>query len=216
MNHKPLFLATALIALLVIAGAFWMMQKRQAVIHPPVTTEPVVEPVTQTEPANPIDTSDWKTYRNDTLKLSVKYPTAFKVDSESTDIGCVVMFMEFDGDAKDLTGQKIPGYFLVISINRWEDINNPELKGGSWEEEKKYENFEDFLADSEHTYINVTGETTIDGTKAYILSMPGEMGYEAIMFEYNGGYYRISFPWVQKQLDENIKKQFLSSIRLVR
>jgi hypothetical protein len=46
--------------------------------------------------------------------------------------------------------------------------------------------------------------------------MPWEIGYEAIMFEYGSGFYRVSFPWAQKQLDENIKKQFLSLIRLTK
>lgn len=159
---------------------------------------------------------DWKTYQNDTMKFSVKYPGVFKIDSNPTDTGHIVSFLEFDENAKNLNGQKNPGYFPVISIYQWKDINNQDLKGGNWEEEKKYTNFQDFLADSEHTMINVTNETSIDGIKAYVLSMPGEIGYEAIMLEYDGGYYRISFPWVQKPLDENIKKKFLSSVKLTK
>jgi hypothetical protein len=52
MNHKPFFLATTLIALLVIAGAFWYLQKRQAAMNQPpiIITEPVVEAPVQTEP----------------------------------------------------------------------------------------------------------------------------------------------------------------------
>jgi hypothetical protein len=52
MNQKSLFLATTLIALLVIAGAFWYLQKRQTAMNQPpiIITEPVVEAPVQTEP----------------------------------------------------------------------------------------------------------------------------------------------------------------------
>jgi hypothetical protein len=48
MNHKLLFLTVALIALLTIAGAFWLMQKRQVPTIPSVVTDSAVEtPVQQ-------------------------------------------------------------------------------------------------------------------------------------------------------------------------
>jgi hypothetical protein len=52
MNQKSLFLTTILIALLVIAGAFWFMKQRQAAMNQPpiIITEPVVEAPVQTEP----------------------------------------------------------------------------------------------------------------------------------------------------------------------
>lgn len=173
-------------------------------------------PVTTTTDSSNIDTSSWKTYRNDEYGFEVKYPEEFKVDDNPTDTGHVVSFMEFDENAKNLSGQKIPGYFPAISIYRWEDINNFDLKGGTWEGEKKYANLQDFLSDSEHTSIRIIGETNIDGVKADVLSMPGEIGYEAIMFEYDSGYYRISFPWTQKKVDEAVKKQILFSIKFVK
>jgi hypothetical protein len=49
MNQKPLFLAVTLVALLVIGGAFWVMQKRQVTVNQSVITEPVVETSDQTE-----------------------------------------------------------------------------------------------------------------------------------------------------------------------
>lgn len=163
-----------------------------------------------------VDTSDWKTYRNDLLELSVKYPSTFRVNNTQTEDGCVVSFQEFDKDAKDLGGQSVPGYYDVISICHWNDINDSYLKGGSWAGEKKYKDFQEFLADSEHTNITLDGEMDINGTKAYILGMSGDIGYEAIMFEHNGGYYRIAFPWTQKLIDEGIKNGFVSSIRFLK
>ncbi len=204
MNQKKLVLGIfAALALVVIGVFLW--------------EKPAIKP-SDTNPDSQADTKtkNWIMYKNDTLKFSVEYPEVFKIDDNPTDSGRVVSFMEFDENAKNLNGQKKPDYFPAISIYQWKDINNQDLKGGNWEEEKKYTNLRDFLADSEHTLINITGETNIDGIKAYVLSMPGEIGYEAIMFEYDGGYYRISFPWVQKPLDENIKNQFLSSIKLTK
>lgn len=163
-----------------------------------------------------ISTGDWKIYKNEKLNLSVKYPNTFSLDDKVRTDGHIASFMEFNKNAKDLSGKLTPGYFATISIYHWENINDDNLKGGTWEGEKKYTGLQDFLADSKHTSISTIGETNIDGIKAYMLSMPGEIGYEAIMFGHNGGYYRISFPWTQKKLDENIKQQFITSIRFER
>ena len=158
----------------------------------------------------------WKTYRNEALKLSFKYPDTFRLDEVARDSGHVVSVMEYDENAKDLAQKPMPGYFSPISLYFWKDLNNPYLKGGEWIGQKKYSNFQEFLADSEHTFIKVISEMNIDGVKAYVLSMPGDIGYEAVMFEHSGGYYKISFPSTQKPLDENIKKKFLSSIELLK
>ncbi|MFZ1655047.1 MAG: hypothetical protein WBO92_00830 [Candidatus Moraniibacteriota bacterium] len=90
MNHKPLFLTVALIALLVIAGAFWCIQNRppMAVNQPVVKEAPIqAEQPTQTEGTEgikdlidgeyaftPVDTSDWQTYRNEEVGFEVKIP----------------------------------------------------------------------------------------------------------------------------------------------
>ncbi len=50
MSYKPLFLATALIVLLAIAGGFWYIQKRQIVVDQPVVTDSVGEAPAQVEP----------------------------------------------------------------------------------------------------------------------------------------------------------------------
>ena len=49
MNHKPLFLATALIVLLALAGAFWCLQNRPGAMDQPVVTEPVAQAPIQAE-----------------------------------------------------------------------------------------------------------------------------------------------------------------------
>ncbi len=77
MNHKPLFLATVLIALLTLAGGFWYMQKRQIVVDQPVVTDPVGEAPVQVKPETSVDTSDWKTYRNEEYGFEMKYPKEY-------------------------------------------------------------------------------------------------------------------------------------------
>lgn len=81
MNQKPLLLAATLVALLTIGGAFWLMQKRQVAMNQPVV-DLVTETPVQTETENSIDTSDWKTYRNERLGFKVAYPLGYRV-SES-------------------------------------------------------------------------------------------------------------------------------------
>lgn len=78
MNQKPLFLAVALTALLVIGGVFWIMQKRPVAPNQPVTPDPIVEIPVQAEPETPIDTSGWKTYRNEELGFEVRLPKNFE------------------------------------------------------------------------------------------------------------------------------------------
>ncbi len=60
MNQRPLFLAVTLVALLVISGAFWMMQEHQVAVNQPVVADSIVETPVQTEPETQVNTSDWK------------------------------------------------------------------------------------------------------------------------------------------------------------
>lgn len=50
MNQKPLFLAVALIVILVIGGMFCFMSRRPVAVNQPVVTDPVVETPVQPEP----------------------------------------------------------------------------------------------------------------------------------------------------------------------
>lgn len=85
MNQKPLFLAVALITLIVIGGAFCFMSRRPAAVTQPVATNPVVETPVQTEAENLVDTVDWKTYQNEKLNLKFRYPKEYVVFDDYPD-----------------------------------------------------------------------------------------------------------------------------------
>lgn len=60
-------------------------------MNQPETIDPVVETPVQTEPANPIDTSNWKTYRNEEYGFELKYPkTWINEEFASASIGLPV------------------------------------------------------------------------------------------------------------------------------
>lgn len=96
MNQKPLFLAVAFLVLLVVGGAFWCVQKQQMAVNQPVVTGPIVGAPTlvQAEPETPIDTSDWKTYRNEQIGIQFEYPTSWGDINLSREVGCVDYYAE--------------------------------------------------------------------------------------------------------------------------
>jgi hypothetical protein len=159
----------------------------------------------------------WETYKNERFGFSFEYPNTYIniVNDFDKEMGHVLSIMGFNGKARSLMNKPNPGYFTQITVSYWEDINNEYLKGGTWVDERTYSDLEDFLSDSEHTFITKKGMTTIDGKKAYILSMPGEGAYDAIMLEHNGGYLRIDFPNDIYPIDDSIKRRFLSSFHLL-
>lgn len=159
----------------------------------------------------------WEIYKNDRFGFSFEYPNTYLniVNDFDKEMGNILSIMAFNSDARSLMDKPNPGYFTQITVSYWDDINNEHLKGGTWIDERRYSDFEDFLSDSEHTFIIKKDTIIIDGKKAYILSMPGEGAYDAIMLEHNGGYLRIDFPNDIYPIDDSIKKHFLSTFRLL-
>lgn len=156
----------------------------------------------------------WDTYNNNEFKFSVKYPNTFLAIPGNHGCGEIVSFMEFDANARSLFGKPNPGFFTRIVVYYWKDINDIYLKGGSWTDERKYENIEDLFSDINNPFVKKTGELVIDGKRAYRASVSGESVIDGVMFKHNNGYYRIEFPDAQRALADNIKEQFLSSFKL--
>lgn len=68
---KKLLLTLSLF--LAVGGSIFYIWKQQAVVAPTIP-EPVVQPEPTPSPDEPIDTSDWKTYRNEEYGFELKYP----------------------------------------------------------------------------------------------------------------------------------------------
>lgn len=160
------------------------------------------------------DQLNWKYYKNEDLHFSLSYPESLRPSTTKKERGLVASFSKFDEQAIDLGGEPNPSYFTQVRIYFWTDINDSELKGGNWEGEKHYRNITEFIDDSSHTYITKIAETTVAGQRAYVLSMPGEMGHEAVMFESNGGFFRITFSESHNSITEEQKVRLLKSFRL--
>lgn len=100
MVKQPLLLTVAALVLLAIASVFWFIQKRQVVVNQPIVTDPVGEAPIQVDQQKkadeiesvrdlidgeyaftPVDTSDWKTYRNEEYGFEVKYPVSGRIEA---------------------------------------------------------------------------------------------------------------------------------------
>lgn len=154
----------------------------------------------------------WNVYENSEHGFSVEYPNTFlMISGDEYSTGRIVLFMSFDADAKNLEGNPNPGFFSQILISYWDDINNDYLKGGSWIDEKEYSNLDNLFNDEDNHYVTKVSEIELAGKKAYNVALFGDGQTDAIMFEGNGGYYRIEFTNDIYPLSEDIKKEFLGS-----
>lgn len=86
MNQKSLLLTTALVTLLAIAGAFWFTKNQASslLVHE-ATVVPTEELVAETLSSEPINTSDWKIYRNEKFGFEFQYPSGYKIDEGETE-----------------------------------------------------------------------------------------------------------------------------------
>ena len=206
MKKTTLYAVALVVVLALLAGVLVWQKEKKTIPNQVVENTPV-------EQVEPLNTADWKTYRNGKPKFSIQYPETYVIDTKPRDNGFIISFLGFDRTRTNLSGESVSGYYPFVSIYFWTDINNSDLKGGNWENEKVYHNIDEFLNDSKHTHIIKIKEIVVAEKKAYVLSMPGEIGYEAIMFEGSGGFYRISFPAIHTELNSQIKERFLSSFK---
>ncbi len=83
MDKRLFIILFALVILLV--GGYFAWQKQQSVTTPtPVVTEPVVKEPVPAPTEEPIDTSDWKTYRNEEYGFEFKYPKEWAIKKTTT------------------------------------------------------------------------------------------------------------------------------------
>lgn len=211
MPKKSLLTLLAL-ALILGGGIFVWFQTKSVVdpVIPPVSDPVVAEPVVA-EPQS-IDTSDWKTYRNEEYGFEFRYPKELtQSDKQATNNGLIVTLLGFNPNARNLMGESKPGYYPNVYLYAWNDINNSYLKGGTWEGERMYSDLDDLMRDSKNTGIIKLRDVTVDGRKGYLVSMPGAMAHEAVIFSDQHRYYRIDFPEFQKVLNAETKTGIIKS-----
>ena len=90
-NKTPLALIL-IFATLVIAGSLFVFFQKQAAMNAPfnVGQKPPVQPVTTSKNQSELgslDTSTWKTYRNEEYGFEIKYPPDFEVEKKNEDFG---------------------------------------------------------------------------------------------------------------------------------
>lgn len=137
----------------------------------------------------------WNTYKNDEYKFTIDYPNTFLLREYNNEQknGLIVEFLLFNKDAWSLWNEPNPSFFTYANISYWDDINEPYAKGGEWGNDHKYKNLDDLFSDSE-SLIKKNKEISINGKKAYDVTISGHDAVHAIMIEHNNGIYRIEIP----------------------
>lgn len=139
MSKRLLILLT--LGLVIGLGAFVVWQKQRAVV--PATTEPVVTPEpapAPVSPETPIDTSNWKTYRNEEYGFEFKLPLGWSIEKTNSPKVFYLKSENFSPVLLGYTAKEEPFYsygeFEVVIID------NPE----NFSIESKYRRFSDIFA----------------------------------------------------------------------
>jgi len=215
--NKKIIITVVLIVLIV--GGFWVWKNNQEKVKMSQQQNQSQNEKQAQNQQTEVNTSDWKTYRNEKYGFEMKYPDTFLL-KESDEIqwkeaGIIVQFSVFDEKNRDLEGKKNPGYFMYMNVAYWDDINNKYAKGGSRNNEPHYENLDDLFADKD-SFVKKGKEIKIDGIKAYNVTRSGYEPIHGVMIEYNNGVYRVEFsPFVQNPPSDVIKEKILSSFKFI-
>jgi hypothetical protein len=144
------FIILALIVLIIVAGGVlvWSKKMNQEVSEKSLKEEVKIVENTDT---NNVDTSDWKTYRNEEFGFEVRYPSIWEMDIQSS----TGSFLPTDGQLpkRDILNNKnysigfsfgtreskAGGYITGITVesSKFNSVNNIIQKDYSWEEQSQ-------------------------------------------------------------------------------
>lgn len=183
MNQKPLFLAVALAALLVIGGAFCFISRRPVAVNQPAVIDPVVETPTQTEPENPVDTSDWNTYRNEEFGFEVKYPAQWEIKEKAGDNGDFSVVSLVSPETRALIEKRLVSETCDLSVYFYDSITSEP------ENRDKATTIEEMIGQNE--LVTRIGSTTLGGVDATDIIWGGNGAYYTILTVHNNHLYKV-------------------------
>ena len=211
---RPWLLITVIVLVVAATSFFtwYYLQKNNALPLP--TTSPIATPVViskVTPKVSPTTTSmtNWKTYNNEEIGFSFKYPVDWVLDSSKQD------GITLNSPANVLLENKIKngemygeGYMEDINFSYFDDLKTSEINNPN-----KYNTLIDMLNDKS-TYVATPTEITLGGQKAYETVVGGLGAYYVIFTERNDRFYKILFGNVDVKNDlSDIEKTILSTFQ---
>ena len=192
MNQKALILSIPMILLVALLGEWLLFRGQGDVQNPPkqpIVSENPAQPG-ETQASDIVDTSNWKTYRNEAFGFEVKYPEEWIVTvPNKNEYGEVVSLTSDDTDPKLIGAQNQHGDNIVIHFlsNINEEIHLKSLG-------KKVKNLEEFLSlDTNQTEMASIEKIKFYNRPAYVVGKFGLTGHYGIVFESKSGIYEIIF-----------------------
>jgi hypothetical protein len=205
---KNIFIITAIIVAVIAIGATAIyitlrqegeeMKPKQPVITPPkIPEEPIVQPEEPT-PTEPIDISDWKTYRNEEYGFEVKYPKDWYYITNKMKYQEMVCFNP-RGIAGDCTG--------VLTISQsWNSTFQKEDPPGFYPKE-----WEEWLLKN-YTFTKST--VFISGIEGKLYKIDNPDGWsQMVYFKKNGYIYNFGMIFPRNEI---IFNKMLNSFRFIK
>lgn len=193
----PLILGVVIFLIVVAGGAYYFGRSQAPKSQIQNSEVPSQSPQSTTKfnslvPTGVDETTNWKTYINDTYKYTLKIPSDWIIDSDNAKQNDNKLIFIYSGDFKVIGDTQVPhlskGSQLEILSNFAADVT------------KSYIDFITFIKPDGKEYPNEGKEITIDGERAMLwtsnnaFSIPEQKGYQASVLHHGEGYsmYMIS------------------------